>query len=324
MLRVEDLGLAVADAEERRRRTRRSPSGIAHAPSRRPGRPRPADAGAAQLLVGEEADRLHPVAQVAPELLHIAGAGEAAGHADDRDRASVASLRHPSMKPPRARRPCRAARRRSPRSRWSSTLAACSSPGAGAGEGRHRRAFEDVTSETCTPSSLFRRAITGSPSASCRRGRRSCRARRPARSPAGPARPRRCRSLPVVARRHVGVGEQRPRVAAARAACAPVDLRAACARRGCCSRRPARSRVETTTWGRRRPGRGRRPPGPRRVDMPSFSSCRRHSPSSAGTSVSTAMPTSRQASQPMRQRCRPPRAGWRSWAKASRKALAAQ
>jgi hypothetical protein len=40
--------------------------------------------GVRQLAVGEEPDGLHPVADVPPELVHTARAGEARDHPDDR------------------------------------------------------------------------------------------------------------------------------------------------------------------------------------------------------------------------------------------------
>src|SRR5262249_34127580 len=43
------------------------------------------DTGRDQLLLAEEGDRLHAVADIAPQLVERAGAGETAGHADDGD-----------------------------------------------------------------------------------------------------------------------------------------------------------------------------------------------------------------------------------------------
>ena len=86
LLRIDDLGLAGAVAEERRVElvgARDDPAGphvagIAERGLRHPRRP--------QLLVAEEGDRLDAVLQVVPESLDVGGAGEAPRHADDGDR----------------------------------------------------------------------------------------------------------------------------------------------------------------------------------------------------------------------------------------------
>ncbi len=93
LLRIEDLGLAGIEAEEAGvelveiRRLRRRPD------VGRIGDQGRIDAQRPELLVREEADRVHPVAQVAPELLQVFRPGKAANHADERDRA-VQILEH--------------------------------------------------------------------------------------------------------------------------------------------------------------------------------------------------------------------------------------
>ena len=86
MLRVHDLGLTRAQAEKSRVEQL---GALQHAP--RPHVPRVAqerrvDPRRRELLVAEERDRLHPVPQVAPELLQVLRARHAAGHPHDGDR----------------------------------------------------------------------------------------------------------------------------------------------------------------------------------------------------------------------------------------------
>ena len=47
------------------------------------------DAGGPELLVAEGTDRLDAGAQVGPERVHVGGAGETAGHADDGDAVAI-------------------------------------------------------------------------------------------------------------------------------------------------------------------------------------------------------------------------------------------
>jgi hypothetical protein len=94
LLRVHDLGLAGVVAEERRIEQLnpiQKPAGrhiLRVVAQRRVARQRPV------LGRHEEADRLDAAAQVAPELLDAAGAGEPAGHADDRDALQYLLLAH--------------------------------------------------------------------------------------------------------------------------------------------------------------------------------------------------------------------------------------
>ena len=102
LLRVDELGLARRDSRRRRRRTGRRPR-ARPAPGRSAGRRTSAGSVPAreQLLVGEDGDRLDArragCARTAPT---VAGAREAAGHADDRDLHPVVWCRvrsaHPS------------------------------------------------------------------------------------------------------------------------------------------------------------------------------------------------------------------------------------
>src|SRR4028119_1726960 len=84
LLGIDDLGLARRVAEEAGVEQVRSVEGAARLDEAGVLDLR-AEAGGAQLLVGEGPDRLHLAAQVAPELLDVPRSGEAARHADDGD-----------------------------------------------------------------------------------------------------------------------------------------------------------------------------------------------------------------------------------------------
>jgi hypothetical protein len=86
LLRVGELGFARADLEEAGVEVALVGQVEAGLDVARVGEQRGVDAGLEQLLVRPEGQRLDPVAQVAPELADVGGAGEAARHADDRDR----------------------------------------------------------------------------------------------------------------------------------------------------------------------------------------------------------------------------------------------
>ncbi len=101
MLGIQHLGLAGAEPEK---------PGVeeVHVVQHRP---RPDVAGPAQetrihpggdqLLVGEEVDGLHPVAQVLPEPAQARCTRKTPGHPDDRDLESIPCLRHQAPRPPR-------------------------------------------------------------------------------------------------------------------------------------------------------------------------------------------------------------------------------
>ena len=174
-----------------RRRTGRSPQHAARLDVARVGElARRARPPRAQLLVGEEGDRLDAVAQVAPELLDVGGAGEAAGHADDGDGRRAVARAGAAAAGVSPRRPRPPQRRRAGRL-WLARA------GQALGQGAHRRVAEQVDQGESPPSASerARRAAGCAPgpaAASGRRGRRSCRRARPARGRAPRARPRRC------------------------------------------------------------------------------------------------------------------------------------
>src|SRR3954447_6387998 len=85
MLRVEEFGFAWVESEKLRIEQISAGEDTLGRDEPRIARECPVDAGCLEFLLGEERDRLHPVAEVRPQLIEVRGARKAAGHADDRD-----------------------------------------------------------------------------------------------------------------------------------------------------------------------------------------------------------------------------------------------
>jgi len=107
VLRVHDLGLARREAEEGGVEILNAVEEGAGADVGGIGQQCRIDPRGQQLVVVEEGDRLHAVAEVLPESLQGRGAGEADGHTDDRNALGLGIFTH---EPDLSLRPRRLAR----------------------------------------------------------------------------------------------------------------------------------------------------------------------------------------------------------------------